>query len=158
MSSGAPWTPRGDGATPRWVSITRAFDASPDRIYRMWSQPDELTTWLPRYIEGSLTVDTQSILTWHDRRIPIDVMEAEPVRIFRFRWRWLEDLSYITEVTVQLYSRGYGTLLTLTDGPFDISRPGVLDACAEALEGWGEALAWLRAQADFSVDLRPPMT
>jgi len=33
--------------------------------------------------------------------------------------------------------------------------PGVLDASAEALEGWGEALAWLRGVVDFSSDLRP---
>ena len=33
--------------------------------------------------------------------------------------------------------------------------PGVLDAYAEALEGWGEALAWLRGVVDFSSDLRP---
>ena len=49
----------------------------------------------------------------------------------------------------------YGTLLTLTDGPFDLRVPGVLDAYAEALEGWGEALAWLRGVVDFSSDLRP---
>ena len=49
---------------------------------------------------------------------------------------------------------GYGTLLTLTDGPFDLRVPGVLDAYAEALEGWGEALAWLRGVVDFSSDLR----
>ena len=51
--------------------------------------------------------------------------------------------------------------------PFDLRVPGVLDAYAEALEGWGEALAWLRGVAqvvfgpfgdpvaDSSSDLRP---
>jgi putative phosphoribosyl transferase len=34
-------------------------------------------------------------------------------------------------------------------------EPGALDAWAEALQGWGEALAMLRAQLDFSVDIRP---
>ena len=29
------------------------------------------------------------------------------------------------------------------------------DAHAEASEGWGEALAWLRVVVDFSSDLRP---
>jgi hypothetical protein len=55
---------------------------------------------------------------------------------------------------VLLERAGYGTLLTLTDGPFDLRVPGVLDAYAEALEGWGEALAWLRGVVDFSSDLR----
>jgi hypothetical protein len=34
---------------------------------------------------------------------------------------------------VLLEPAGYGTLLTLTDGPFDLRVPGVLDAYAEAL-------------------------
>jgi len=32
--------------------------------------------------------------------------------------------------------------------------PGVLEAYAEANEGWGEVLAWLRGWVDFSVELR----
>ncbi|MEZ4597998.1 MAG: hypothetical protein R3C32_14995, partial [Chloroflexota bacterium] len=57
-------------------------------------------------------------------------------------------------VTVRLEPEGYGTLVRLEDGPFDISRPGVIDAWAEGLEGWGEAISNLRAQVDYSVDLR----
>jgi hypothetical protein len=49
----------------------------------------------------------------------------------------------------------HGTLFSVADGPFDLRVPGVLDAYAEALEGWGEALAWLRGVVDFSSDLRP---
>ena len=60
-----------------------------------------------------------------------------------------------TTVSVRLERAGYGTLLTLTDGPFDLRVPGVLDAYAEALESWGDALAWLRGVVDFSSDLRP---
>ncbi len=54
-----------------------------------------------------------------------------------------------------LKDAGYGTLLTLTDGPFDVRVPGVLDAYAQAREVWGESLAWLRGWVDFSVELRP---
>jgi uncharacterized protein YndB with AHSA1/START domain len=140
--------------TARWVSISRVLDAPPARVYRAWSDPDELASWFPVTIEGSLAVGARTILTWHDRRIPIEVTHAEPARQFRFRWPWLPDESWITDVTVRLEPRGYGTQLTLTDGPFDLTRAGVLDAYAEALEGWGEALAGLRAQVDFSVDLR----
>ncbi len=42
----------------------------------------------------------------------------------------------------------------MSDGPFDLTAPGGLDAYAEALLGWGEAITNLRAQVDFSVDLR----
>jgi hypothetical protein len=50
---------------------------------------------------------------------------------------------------------GYGSWLDLEDGPFPLDQPGVLDAWAEAIEGWSEALGLLRAHLDFSVDLRP---
>ena len=63
--------------------------------------------------------------------------------------------NYQTTVRIELKPLGYGTELTLTDGPFDLRVPGVLDAYAEANEGWGEALAWLRGWVDFSVELRP---
>jgi uncharacterized protein YndB with AHSA1/START domain len=99
-------------------------------------------------------VGTRSVLTWHDRRIPIDVLASDPPGLFRFRWSWPTGDDYQTTVTVRLAQEGYGTLVSLQDGPFDISHPGVIDAWAEALAGWGEALANLRAQVDYSVDLR----
>ena len=55
---------------------------------------------------------------------------------------------------MQLADQGYGTSLTMSDGPFDVTAPGGLDAYAEALLGWGETITNLRAQVDFSVDLR----
>jgi uncharacterized protein YndB with AHSA1/START domain len=138
----------------RWVTITRRLDAPPARVFRAWAYPDELAGWLPVAVEGSLAVGARTILTWRDRRIPIEVMEADPDRTFRFRWPWLPDESLLTDVTVRFKAHGYGTELTLTDGPFDLTQTGVLDAYAEALEGWGEALASLRAKVDFSVDIR----
>ena len=77
-----------------------------------------------------------------------------PCKRPRRRWPWLPGETWETTVSVRLEPAGYGTLLTLTDGPFDLRVPGVLDAYAEALEGWGEALAWLRGVVDFSSDLR----
>jgi len=52
---------------------------------------------------------------------------------FAFLWPWLPGDAWETTVSVRLERAGYGTLLTLTDGPFDLRVPGVLDACAEAL-------------------------
>jgi uncharacterized protein YndB with AHSA1/START domain len=139
----------------RWVRIQRRLDAPRDRVHRYWSDPEDLASWLTRQVEGSLAVGTRSTLIWHDRRIPIDVLASDPPQHFRFRWSWPTPDAYQTTVTVTLEPEGYGTLLTLADGPFDLSRPGVLDAYAEALEGWGDALTNLRAQVDFSMDLRP---
>lgn len=145
-----------DPANPseRWIRVERRLDAPRDRVHRAWSDPDELAAWFPRQVEGSLTVGTRSTLTWHDRRIPIDVLASDPPTLFRFRWAWPTADAYQTTVTVRLEPEGYGTLVRLEDGPFDISRPGVIDAWAEGLEGWGEAISNLRAQVDYSVDLR----
>lgn len=149
-------TPRSAPMDPRscWVRVSRRIDASPARVHRAWTDPEELASWFPRQVEGSLTVGTRSMLTWHDRRVPIDVLASDPPRLFRFRWSWPPDDSLQTVVSVQLADQGYGTLLTMSDGPFDVNAPGGLDAFAEALLGWGEAITNLRAQADFSVDLR----
>ena len=45
--------------------------------------------------------------------------------------------------------------MRLEDGPFELDRPGGIDAWAEAIQTWSEALVMLRAYLDFSVDIRP---
>lgn len=142
------------GAQERWIEIERRLDAPRERVHRAWSDPEELASWFPRQVEGSLTVGTRSILTWHDRRIPIDVLASDPPTLFRFRWSWPTGDDLRTTVTVTLEPQGYGTLVRLQDGPFDLSLAGVIDSWAEGLEGWGEALTNLRAVVDYSVDLR----
>ena len=151
----------GDAATsldplgaPRSVRMVRRFDAPRSRVYRCWTVPEELVRWFPQRIEGSLAVGTRSTLVFPDQRVWWDVSVLESDRRFEFHWPWLPGETWETTVSVLLEPAGYGTLLTLIDGPFDLRVPGVLDAYAEALEGWGEALAWLRGVVDFSSDLR----
>jgi uncharacterized protein YndB with AHSA1/START domain len=141
-------------ATPRTVRMVRRFDAPPTRLYRCLVDPEELVRWFPEQIEGSLALRTRSTLVFPHERTWWDVITLESDRRFEFRWPWLPDESWETTVSVTLERAGYGTLLTLTDGPFDLRVPGVLDAYAEACEGWGQALAWLRGWVDFSVELR----
>jgi uncharacterized protein YndB with AHSA1/START domain len=142
-------------ATPvRTVHLERRVDAPPYRVYRAWSSPEALAEWFPDSVEGSLAPGTRSTLVFPDQRVWWDVLEAEPTSRFRFRWPWLADDSWVSEVTVTIAPRGYGSLVTLEDGPFDLAVPGVLEAYAECLEGWGAALSQLRAVIDFSVDLR----
>ena len=138
----------------RWVRVDRHLDASPERVYRAWTDPTEMMTWFPLQIAGSLNVGTRSELIWAKQRSWIDVEVADPNRRFVFRWPWLPDDSYVTTVTVTIRPTGTGTRVEVEDGPFDIERSGVLEAFEEALVGWGEALAGLRAQLDFFVDLR----
>jgi uncharacterized protein YndB with AHSA1/START domain len=135
--------------------MVRRFDASRARVFRSLSDPEEMVRWFAEEVRGSLGVGTRTTLVFPDSRTWWDTVVSENDKVFEFRWPWLADDSYVTTVRIELEPSGYGTQLTLTDGPFDLRAPGVLDAYAEACEGWGEALAWLRGWVDFSVELRP---
>ena len=139
----------------RWVRMRRRLDAPPDRVYRTWADPEELARWLPERIEGGLAVGSRSGLVWSDHRVWWDVTEASPGRIFAFRRSWLADDGLVTDVRVTIDPAGYGSRLELEDGPFPLYQPGAIDAWAESIETWSDALAKLRAHLDFSVDLRP---
>lgn len=144
-----------DVADPvRTVRVQRRLDGEPYRVYRAWSAPDALSEWYPDRVEGSLTPGTRSTLVFRDHRVWWEVLEADPDRRFQFRWPWLPSDAWITVVSVTISPRGYGSLVTVEDGPFDLTQPGVLEAYGASLAGWGEWLANLRAVVDFSVDLR----
>lgn len=138
----------------RTIRIERPVDAPPERAYRMWSDADTMTSWLCHEVQGSLLPGARSVLVFPRERLPVDVLEAIPSETFRFRWFHSEEGGLATEVTVTFKRRGYGTTVTLTDGPYDVSDEAQLDAYAFAIEMWAEALVRLRAQVDYSVDLR----
>jgi uncharacterized protein YndB with AHSA1/START domain len=138
----------------RWVDVERRLEAPPSRVYRAWSDPEELARWLPLAIEGSLAVGTRSTLIWADRRVWWDVLEAAPDARFVVRSPWLPDDALITTSTITIQPRGYGSNIAVHDGPFPIDRAGVLDAWASAIETWAETVMQLQAYLDFSVDLR----
>jgi uncharacterized protein YndB with AHSA1/START domain len=138
----------------RTVRLQRRLDAPPYRVYRAWSAPEALAEWFPTSVEGSLAKGARSTLVFPDQRVWWEVVAAEPDSRFQFRWPWLANDEWTTTVTVTITARGYGSQVTLEDGPFDLSRAGLIDAYAECIEGWAEALANLRAVVDYSVDLR----
>jgi uncharacterized protein YndB with AHSA1/START domain len=138
----------------RVIRMVRRLNAPPERVWRAWAHPEELARWLPERVEGALAVGARTVLVWSDRRVWWDVMEAQAGRSFAFQRPWLPDERFVTTVRITFEPAGYGTLMTLGDGPFPLDRPGGVDAWAEGLQGWSEALAMLRAHLDFSVDLR----
>ena len=154
MENDQPHLPAGT-ELQRWVRMRRRLDAPPDRVYRTWADPEELARWFPERIEGGLAVGSRSVLVWSDHRVWWDVTQARPNRGFAFRWPWLPDEGLVTDVRVTIDPAGYGSRLELEDGPFPLDVPGAIDAWAEAIEVWSDALAKLRAHLDFSVDLRP---
>lgn len=138
----------------RTVRVERRLDAEPYRVYRAWSAPEALAEWYPDRVEGSLMPGTRSTLVFRNHRVWWDVLAAEPIGRFQFRWPWLANDVWESIVSVTITPRGYGSIVTVEDGPFDLTRPGVLEAYATCLSGWGKWLANLRAVIDYSVDLR----
>ena len=65
-----------------------------------------------------------------------------------------KDLGLTTDVAVSIQPKGWGSLVSLTDGPYDIGDEAVLDEYARAIEVWAAGLTQLRASVDYSVDLR----
>jgi uncharacterized protein YndB with AHSA1/START domain len=138
----------------RTVRVQRSLDAEPYRVYRAWAAPDALSEWYPERVEGSLMPGTRSTIVFRDHRVWWEVLEAVPDQRFQFRWPCLPNDAWVTVVSVTITSRGAGSLVTLEDGPFDLTQPGLLDAYASSLAEWGKWLANLRAVVDYSVDLR----
>ena len=139
----------------RWVRMERRLDASAERVFRAWSDPEELARWLPPRIEGGLAAGARTVLVWPRARVWWDVAEVHPSDTFVFHRPWGPDEDVVTTVRVTVQRVGYGSRVILEDGPFPIDTPHGLDAWAASIATWSEALTLLRAQLDFSVDARP---
>jgi uncharacterized protein YndB with AHSA1/START domain len=138
----------------RMIEMERIMDAPPDRVYRMWSDPETLPQWLCYQIRGSLLPGARSVLVFPRHQIDIDVLGAEPDSRFKFRWAHRGDGDLATEVTISIRPKGWGSVVSLSDGPYDTDDESALDEYARAIEIWAAALTQLRASVDYSVDLR----
>jgi uncharacterized protein YndB with AHSA1/START domain len=136
------------------IEMERIVDAPPERVYRMWSDADTLSQWLSYQVQGSLLPGSRSVLVFPRRRIEIDVLEAEPDKRFKFRWLHAGDEGLVTEVTIDIRPKGWGSVVALSDGPYETDVTEMLDEYARAIEIWAAGLAQLRASVDYSVDLR----
>jgi uncharacterized protein YndB with AHSA1/START domain len=138
----------------RMIQMSRTVDAPPERVYRAWSDPETVRQWLASSVEGSLIPGARSSLVFPRYRIEVDVLEADPNSRFRFRWTHPLEKQMATEVTVIITPTGYGSTVSLSDGPYDITDEVILDEYARAIEIWAAALTQLRALVDYSIDLR----
>jgi uncharacterized protein YndB with AHSA1/START domain len=138
----------------RMIQMSRTVDAPPERVYRAWSDPETLRQWLVSTVEGSLLPGARSSLVFPRLRIEVDVLEADPNSRFKFRWKHPLDEGITTEVSVIITPVGYGSTVSLSDGPYDVSDESILDEYARAIEIWAASLTQLRALVDYSVDLR----
>lgn len=138
----------------RMIQMERVVDAPPERVYRAWSDPETVRQWLASTVEGSLQPGVRSVLVFPRLRIDVDVLQAEPNHTFKFRWTHPVEGGITTEVTVSIRPIGYGSVVYLSDGPYDATDERALDEYARAIAIWAASLAQLRASVDYSVDLR----
>jgi uncharacterized protein YndB with AHSA1/START domain len=138
----------------RMIKMERIVDAPPERVYRMWSDADTLRQWLSYEVKGSLLPGARSVLVFPRHQIEIDVLEAEPDSRFKFRWLHPTEDKLTTEVTIAIRSKGWGSVVSLTDGPYETDAEAGLDEYARAIEVWAAGLTQLRASVDYSIDLR----
>ena len=138
----------------RMIRQERIVDAPPDRVYRMWSDPDTMRQWLCYEVRGSLMPGARSSLVFPRHQIDVDVLEADPDSLFKFRWVHPGEDGVDTEVAISIQPQGYGSFVSLTDGPYDVSDEDVLDEYARAIEIWASGLTQLRASVDYNIDLR----
>ena len=138
----------------RMIKMERIVDAPPQRVYRMWSDADTMRQWLSYEVRGSLLPGARSVLIFPRQQIEIDVLEAEPDTRFKFRWLHPTEDHLTTEVTIDIRPKGWGSVVSLTDGPYVVSTEQGLDEYASAIEVWAAGLTQLRASVDYSIDLR----
>ena len=62
----SPWPADGFGLERIQALLEQL--GNPQRVFRAWSDPEELVRWLPTQIEGALAVGTRSTLVWPDTR------------------------------------------------------------------------------------------
>lgn len=144
-------------------TITRTFDAPPDRVFQMWSDPAHFSKWcVPSDIAiADQTMDFRegggfgSTMTAPDgtlyrpRCTYTEIVENERIV---FTHAWLQDDGAMipqTIVTVTFKDMGGRTELTLQQAPFTSqdSRDGHREGWAETLDGLAAYLPKVAATA-----------
>ena len=131
------------------LTLSRHFDAPPDRVWRAWLDPVRLAEFMSN-CKGMGTAQAETdprvggrfriVMTAEGREIPHEgtYLELIPTRLMRFTWQSPFSVDG-SEVTITLAPEGTGTALTLTQRRFrdEAARDGhvkgwtaILDALA----------------------------
>ena len=142
------------GADQEVVLITRIFDAPRERVFRAWTDPDEVTDWYgpeqfdtPRdQIKIDLRVGGRYELTMVQRdsgaefAIGYDILEIVEPELLVLRSDPMPEMGMHepTITRVELHDHGDKTRMTLSDGPYPAGR-------GHAEAGWSAAFDKLGA-------------
>jgi uncharacterized protein YndB with AHSA1/START domain len=107
------------------LTFKRRLDASPEKVYAAWTDPQKITRWFGRAdaTAGSFRADIDARIGGHFRvsfsakdeyyQVGGIYREVVPNRRLVFSWAWHSTPERESLVTVQLEPDGDGTLLTL---------------------------------------------
>jgi uncharacterized protein YndB with AHSA1/START domain len=137
MRSATEGGPAGIGAAGRAIELQRRFRASPDRVFRAWTDPAALREWWcpPGWIAGDIEIDLRAGGSYRiemhriggGERIAVrgEFLELIPPRRLVYTWRWEAAFAEMapTLVTVEIDGSPDGTLLTLRHD--DFADPGI---------------------------------
>ena len=136
------------------LRIRRRFAASPEALFRAWTEPEQIKRWLAPTDEFSTPVAQVDLCVGGSYRIQMKSPEGKPhtaVGSYRtvdfpaklvLTWDWQEQSIGETVVTVEFREQGNGTELTLTHELFPDAKSrdhhdqgwnGCLDRLARAL-------------------------
>jgi uncharacterized protein YndB with AHSA1/START domain len=149
--------------TEHELTITRAFDAPRELVYRAWTDPDHLASWLgpQESVASSVTTDPRPGGRWRacissaDHRIERwmegSYRELDPPErlVFTFRWDDPADEVGETLVTITLEGDGEKTEMTFHQAPFpnEVERDGHFDGWGSSFEDLAIQLTRIRQEA-----------
>lgn len=111
-------------------SIERRFyvEASPEVVFQVVSSPEHIREWWSAETDFEAVAGATGELVWGDEAtpradvVPLTVVEAQPFRLFSFRWcHSVGQVATATNsllVTFELTPAGSGTELHLTESGF----------------------------------------
>ena len=138
-------------APDQQVLITRIFDAPRERVFRAWTDADEIAAWYgPAHMEAPrerITIDLRVGGRWELTMVPregsgpefsigYDILELVEPELLVMRSDPMPEagMHEPTIVRVELHDHGRKTRVTLSDGPMPVEGRGHAEA------GWSAAL------------------
>jgi uncharacterized protein YndB with AHSA1/START domain len=134
--------------TPRFLRMTRSFEASPERVFAAWVNPETVRRWLfASPVDESYTaaLDVRVGGAWSitARRHGVDYtasgeyLEIDPPRRLVFTFAMLQFSPNSDRITVEIAPSGAGCVLTFTQEGVDIADE--LRQLPEGAEGGSES-------------------